>query len=270
LSKVRIAISDIFDEDTIALNEIALLDSIIETLHLRKSVIDTTLQSGLAGSDSLSLLNESVSIFNEIAGNLQRQNILFAQLNEQRQSKIDSAISYNNNVSASTDIEVNSKGVNEIFLDKIVNEDYQLDSAQLATLQSISIQCPFSGGRSVYTARVILRMLGDTTLYIDTTLCAGLGIRFAKNQKTENLNFFIKVIPNPVNENCTFQYLLPEDKEGKIEIYNLLYEKIEELAVKKNSLSQTYQTNKLVSGLYAIRLVVDGSRIGQVKMSVVK
>jgi hypothetical protein len=269
LSKVRTAIGAVFNEDTIAINEIALLDSIVKTLHVRKSVIDTTLESGLSGSDSLVLLNEAASILNEISGNLQRQIILIAQLNNDRQEKIDSALNYNNSVSPSLDIEINEKEVNGIYLDKIINENFSLDSAQLATLQAIAIQCPFSGGRPVYTSRVILRILGDTTSYVDTTLCSGMGIRLAKN-KTTNDSFILKVVPNPASEYCVFNYKLPKDKNGKIEIYNIQGKKLDEFEVKANTENHYYQTMNLIPDLYIIKLIVDDSFIGRGKMIIVK
>jgi hypothetical protein len=269
LSKVRTSIRFIFNDDTTIINEMILNDSLIKTLLLRKSVIDTILQSGISVSDSLLLMDESTAIMGQVGNYLRIQNELISQLHDERQSTIDSAVSRNNSITATEDIEINEKTINSIYLDKIVYNNYDLDSTQTANLNYIASQCPFAGGRSVYEVRVIKSMLGDSTVYNDSLACVGLGFRISHTSHKPG-NLFIKVSPNPVNGNCTFDYYLPEDVTGLIEIFDLLGNRVDVIDVKANSNKTNYSPVGLVSGLYQFRLIANNSVIGNGKLAIVK
>jgi hypothetical protein len=200
---------------------------------------------------------------------LRIQNELISQLHDESQSTIDSAVSRNNSITATENIEINEKIVNAIYLDKIVYNNYNLDSAQLANLDYVASQCPFAGGRSVYEARVIKSMLGDSTVYSDSLACVGLGYRISHTSHKPG-NLFIKVSPNPVNGNCTFDYYLPEDVTGLIEIFDLLGNRVDVIDVKANSNRTNYYPVGLVSGLYQFRLIINKSIIGNGKLVIVK
>lgn len=133
------------------------------------------------------------------------------------------------------------------------------------------VQCPNSGGRGVLIARFLKQALGDTLVYNDSLLCAGLGgSPRLSNKKKENTNLFLFVYPNPSNEICTFNYKLPEDVPGTIEFYNLLGKKIEKVDVKPNSRSMVFKTDHLVDGIYLIRLKAAEYLCGMTKMTIIR
>ena len=77
---------------------------------------------------------------------------------------------------------------------------------------------------------------------------------------------YLSLSQNPNNGNFVINYILSQGSGGKLEIYNLLGEKVYEQELKRNS-SQVQQDLKLAQGFYLCR-VVSGNEMRSVKFVV--
>lgn len=270
LSLVRFAIKNIFNDDSLTVCQIIKSDSTIHNLFSDKSIFMDSLVECTSYADS-SLLSEKIK---QISGNLFSEinylNELYNDLESARQIKIQLADSLNDLVSTSEDIESNEQELNKIFLNKIVNNDYNLDSTEYATLYFIANQCPFLGGNSVYNARAILRTLNDTSSFDDGILCEPESSpRLANKNKSLNTGN-VNVSPNPSPDKFVFTFKLPKDESGSLLIIDNLGQPVYFQEISANKIEIMVNLNKLNEGIYFFKITSNESVIGTGKMAVIK
>lgn len=119
-----------------------------------------------------------------------------------------------NEITAQNIMEENEVYVSKIFLEKILDPEYTLDSIQRDTLTSIAAQCPLDGGGAVIRARALLWSPELENLHPGGS-CSGIyGLR-SGNKVSET--FEIHVIPNPNNGMFEVQ-IVEKGKEGQYNI----------------------------------------------------
>jgi hypothetical protein len=267
LSHVRSEIGNIFNDDSILVNEIIQKDSLIQSLLNNKSILIDSLNE-TSSSDSLLYVEKIKNTTSEISNEIQNINELWSEIESTRQARIHSADSLNDLISPVEDIEINEQNLNDIYLDKIVNDDFNLDSVQLATLYFIAHQCPFLGGRSVFFARAVLRMVNDTNLFDDAVLCGGSS-RLAMVRKS-NESLIVKVNPNPSTGNFVFSLLNPQDYASSLLIYDALGQLVYTNEIPANETEIKVNLEKLMEGIYFYKVSVSDILIGADKIVIIK
>jgi hypothetical protein len=96
-----------------------------------------------------------------------------------------------------------------------------LDSADVAALKGVAIQCPLTGGNIVYTARALLNNnLKRAITYADNCIDNGDNNRTASiNNTIIDKSSTVTVYPNPNNGSMTFAYKIKDD--ARLEISDL-------------------------------------------------
>lgn len=94
--------------------------------------------------------------------------------------------------------------------------------------------------------------LGAVTGSICDSIPSGIGI----NELTHDFRFSIS--PNPTNGDLKIIYLLPQNKSGKLEIYDITGKVIYEMRLPQWSTLQQFKLKHLSDGIYAIKISSDG------------
>jgi Secretion system C-terminal sorting domain len=171
--------------------------------------------------------------------------------------------------------EANERTVNDIYLSTIASNNYSLSNTEQSTLQSIAYQCPYLGGKAVYTARSILALV-ERPYYDDRALCAAQGTLWRtqnpKNTpKKELANALqVKAFPNPVANLCT---VFVQGEHGVLEmtVADALGRTISTSSIAEKSNQAIVSFETMPAGLYILTLrEVNGAIAHQQKLLVIK
>lgn len=112
-------------------------------------------------------------------------------------------------------------------------------------------ECPKAGGKSVFIARNIYRLINDSIIYNDASACDTSGMR--KSAAISNSTFEFTLYPNPANEGLTVQIKLPE---GDVYEFSLIDQNGRTCQRILNKTDRRFyvQTRSLSSGLYSLKL----------------
>lgn len=171
---------------------------------------------------------------------------------------------------ASTElIEQNAKAVNEIYLSTIgvTGEDLSFDASQVATLFDIANQCPLLGGNPVYQARSLYTMIDAEVDFDDALICVAVGFA-VKDAEVQGPQ--ITVFPNPNRDGLlNFQVTGLDDTvdhKGTMFLYDAQGQEVWSQGI-ITSRSQM-DVSMLSQGLYQWRVVMDGVKLGQGKVTI--
>ncbi len=229
-----------------------------------KNINELFINGNLNSTDSLNLTTEGKYIVFEISKIKEQIGAVKKNLQISINSKAFAAMELNNSVTPNNLIETNEKYINNFLLQDIVSPRTP-NNEELATLVSIAIQCPFSGGRSVYTARNILYEYVPDLTYTDMDLCTAEGLMRKRNNEKVSSESSILISPNPTSNFSKVVYLNENNPIIKIEI---LANDGKLLLQQNNSLP--FFVNSLDNGLYVVKCTTNNGSILTAKLNIVK
>ncbi len=231
-----------------------------ELLHLNDSLMVQTkdsisLADSLLYTDSLLYAGIKEQLLVQLNTLMINEKTLQEQIEAIQQGEWNNSKIENSNIQPLWPPEVNRKKMNELIA--LVMETGE-DSVQnySSDLYSIAMQCPYSGGVSVYQARNMLRFINDSMEYDDGIACLQQGIyRMGKTLGTvENYNAIdFDLIPNPADGKTEVRILTPVDGLTKLTLRTMLGQIMEEWKLDGQQ-QYTIFTNKYLQGVYMIEL----------------
>ena len=186
-------------------------------------------------SDSIASIDSSIIILNDTSLFQQKENILGQieeiklELNEIQESytldlnsKQITKEQLNESITPQQTPDANIKEVERICLLYKLNGATSLLNNYEPLLQ-IAIQCPSSGGPSVFVARNLIKLINDSIVYDDVNICMQLGIlRVANQQQSRKSGFDFVIQPNPANGIVQVVLDNNEMKTYQLQIFNSL------------------------------------------------
>lgn len=85
-----------------------------------------------------------------------------------------------------------------------------------------------------------------------------IGIITSNKDVSQDINNELKISPNPVNENVRIEF--SQTKSGMLNIYNNIGELVYSVKIKEEN-EFTYNTQKLIAGVYSVQLITDNEII---------
>ncbi|MBX2926390.1 MAG: T9SS type A sorting domain-containing protein [Saprospiraceae bacterium] len=177
-------------------------------------------------------------------------------------SEAEKLRSRNDSIVVATDYEYNEKAVNDIYLSRLAELSFVPDSSEVALLESIAEQCPFTGGNAVYRARALLMLLtGEAAVYDDSLACLpvqaltappDIAISQAIHPTRE-----LKIYPNPTQGEVDIIWNEAVEQSGRIAIFDLFGRQIQQVQVPVGSMGQNLSLRHLPKGLYVVRTWLD-------------
>ncbi|MBL7927202.1 MAG: T9SS type A sorting domain-containing protein [Bacteroidia bacterium] len=168
--------------------------------------------------------------------------------------------------------ENNLKAINGM---KLLCNKYDTDTLLhfYSTIESIAQQCPYSGGKAVFQARVLLCLFNDSIMYNDATVCLQSGIyrNLMQQDETATLSFFdFSLLPNPASQQVQVAFNFTIEKPMQFEIRNVLGGKVSEFEIDKGLKSIVFTTQNYEDGIYFIRMRSNGLSLMTKKLIIIK
>ncbi|MBK9479016.1 MAG: T9SS type A sorting domain-containing protein [Bacteroidetes bacterium] len=249
-------------------NSLTFYDILFSNALQATQLTTETILDGLKNLDSLRIVNNNDTIIDSLSISLKNQlNIVqqaITQIVLQREllSASDATTTKNNNAMiVSTEIpELNKRAVNAIYLETIGVGNLTLNPSQVSTLVPIAQQCPYSGGPSVYSARVLLKMAKLNLNYDDNTVCWSQGIyRLANDQKQgkvddKDLSSLVNfaLLPNPAKDFVNVYYDGANSEKCIWQITNSNGKVVARINLPNDKTMFTFKTDNFVNGVYQV------------------
>jgi len=187
-------------------------ESMLRTAADSLNIMDSLVAYGYTGPSTYEGLNETIA-------NLNASNELLKETIEQiKNFRIENAIDENAQIQFSDQYEENEAMVNNVYLETVASGRYELSAEQIYDLQQIVIQCPYTGGPSVYKARSLYLLSDETADWDDDAICISNGVQPRKALPESQFALF----PNPTTGKLTLKYRLGEEEKGLLNVYNTL------------------------------------------------
>ncbi|WMX13758.1 T9SS type A sorting domain-containing protein [Aureispira sp. CCB-E] len=243
------------------------LDSIL--LDSCKNICLTYLDS-LHHLDSLLGINFNSTIAtnrNGVANNLgrvmQQQQVFLDNIETQQQIVLTPICTNNNSFNTTVLHEVLEKEVNDIYLNTLAKGILEFNASELVALRQIADHCPQEGGAAVHQARGMLSMVEDVNLLNFDCVSSGGRSNGEENSNTNKDNSIVEnemevwnliLYPNPTSSLITLESNLVLEKSTRIEIYNVLGQKVKAISVNEATQSIEIDISLFLDGIYTLRL----------------
>ncbi len=128
----------------------------------------------------------------------------------------------------------------------------QILQSYKSVVQTIAMQCPNSGGASVYTARALYAVVNDTLDFMDHVLCENDDWNFRKEDQTKySIIASISLYPNPGSNNFNLSGL-ECGVNNTIQISDSYGKEIKQIITKENTI--IINTSDMPVGIYFVKV----------------
>jgi len=183
-----------------------------------------------------------------------------------RSVQVEEAISENSSIASNEIPETNERLINSVYLDLVASGINSLRSEQVATVEEIANQCPFSGGRAVYQARSIYKLIKTDVEYDDVNACRNGGIyrKGINDSRIPTLSLF----PNPAKEIVTIDLGSGSKEECILIMSDVSGNVIKRIALPCDQPTYTLDISGIANGMYIIRVLSNQVLIGKAKLGI--
>ncbi|MFN5843722.1 MAG: T9SS type A sorting domain-containing protein, partial [Bacteroidota bacterium] len=176
-------------------------------------------------------------------------NQLHQLIDSVRSLRLDSIEQINNQLQNGTVQSLNEQTLNQLRIR--LNNKKAFTQAEQTLLYFIAMQCPYSGGAPVYTARALYALVNDTLDFMDHVLCGNEDWFFRKEEIGANASTSIILYPNPAHHIINIAGLVA-DEENKVEIFNNMGIRISEAICTLSNLA--LDVSNYPNGVYIIKV----------------
>lgn len=182
------------------------------------------------------------------------------------------ALLINNSIPVNYVFEQNQKDMNNIMLnyDGVITEQ-NLASSDKPIVEGIAWQCPYKGGKAVYTARAIVWKYNPGAKFSDYELC-NEGAYFRQTQQlTKPVNTTnISLHPNPAANSVTINYSLPGIENPRALILDVTGRAIKSFLVNSKETQKEIDISGFIPGIYFVKVNADNYELNTLKLTVIK
>jgi hypothetical protein len=169
----------------------------------------------------------------------------------------------NNGLSLSSTPQLNDKAVNAVALAHLGQSLSGMSTAEAIVLDAIALQCPYTGGPAVYTARAMLAAAtGQLPDYDDGLACAPVQHLLAPPSSAEasaapSLRA-LRLFPNPAKDEISIVWQGAAEQQGQAIAYDAYGRQARSTAIMPGTTEAAMDLSGLPDGLYIIRIRLDG------------
>jgi hypothetical protein len=224
----------------------------------------------LSGGDtaSFAVYREIKEAFKVQASDLQNSIGVLVQQSEEIRSGDATVINTDNqNINPDEIPENNDKRINEVCLRIAETADGNLNQSEIDLVLDIAQQCPYSGGRAVYRARVLYLSVNSSMTYDDVTACLNEGIYRSSNQHSNN---GIILIPNPAKEEVTVLFEFNNEGVCHLLLTDITGQLLKKIELPCDKTSYKISVSDLSSGIYFVDVVSNQSSAGRMKLAIIR
>ncbi|MFZ2205562.1 MAG: PKD-like domain-containing protein [Minisyncoccia bacterium] len=210
------------------------------------------------------------SVFQSFYASMQTANIgQIVQINDLiAQRDLQNALALNDAYSPASLIESNWQETNRIYIRKLQNNDFALDTLERTTLWSIAPQDPMTGGDGVYLARILLDVNYDDLDPASRSMLIGSNESDDSTQSKE-MNLF-KLYPNPNDGNMMLDYSLNTSDKGEIAIFDIAGKLIYKYGLDASANQIIISHTGFNNGIYFYRIKINDQIVQSDKLIIIK
>jgi hypothetical protein len=167
--------------------------------------------------------------------------------------------------------EINQKAVNHLYFTKFAKGEVPARANDIALLEYIAAQCPYTGGNAVFEARGLLALLNKEGVYDDPTTCAAQGINLRKAPVKVNtakqVSNVVRIMPNPASTSVRLD--IPSELIGTTyHIVDATGKLVQSNTI--NAMQQNIDIQNISAGLYYIKILGAAYEVQPIKLVVIK
>lgn len=213
-------------------------------------------------SEAVLLWTSRGELVNDLFKLAEDNTALAQELADAYSSEAEKLRSQNDSIIVATDYEYNEKAVNDIYLSRLAELSFVPDSSEVALLESIAEQCPFTGGNAVYRARALLALLTkEAAVYNDSLACLPAQALVAPSSvsriQMSHPIMELKIYPNPTRGEVDIVWNGAVEQSGRIAVFDLFGGQIQQVQIPVGSMGQNLSLRHLPEGLYVVRTWLD-------------
>jgi hypothetical protein len=257
------SISALFTADTTAIEQWQANLRLVEEKLDSMAIIDGMLPEA-DSIETISLWNERAALVNTLFDLDEDNRDIVEDIWEYIADEADKLRDQNDSIAVSEVYEINEKEVNGVHLSWLSTVLGALDSLQLATLESIAEQCPFTGGNAVYRARALLGAATQVFVtYNDSLLCISAELLSIRPENellihAEKEEAVFNIYPNPASEEVNIAWSAPSDNPGVLQIFDVFGRQMQQLVLSPGTTVHTLNVRDFPEGLYIFRIRFQG------------
>lgn len=240
----------------------SLINALLNNKHVNDSLIDTL---GYY-VDNIDLNDKNKGIVSQISM-LAKANADITILQDSLIiQKANVAIEINDGLTTSKIYEQNQISFFRIYLNWLSNHHYSFSAGEIDTLYDIAKQCPLDGGKAVYYARNLYRLIDATLTYDDESACGESEERRSQNRLNKD-NVFIQ--PNPTSD--FFDVIIHQDV--KKEFSYVIFDQEGRICSQQNNIignSIRIHTSNLMGGIYNLQVKYGNGNISSKKVVIIR
>jgi hypothetical protein len=241
-----------------------------QKLHLLKSITNKDLSNNSALTLSAfysAAQNNNLSRFAAIQNNYNQALQNFNSGTYNNEVVLSNALSAVNSINPKNIIEQNLQTLEAIKITNLLNKTSYSDN-DLMVIKSIAMQCPYTGGASVFDARGICSMYFDLN-FNDYDLCKNTTEIQSLNLSPKNEVYFL-AYPNPTKENISLSFNLTSYKAAAFQLFDITGRKVITENINTDANFKTLDLTSLEEGIYTYVVVADGLKVSQGKICIIK
>jgi hypothetical protein len=196
----------------------------------------------------------------------------FAQVEDRMLNKqYGVANSINNGIVSTNILESNQQTINALILQPLLNKGYVYTTNDKKIINTIALQCPFSGGYAVYQARNIMMGIENKVIEFADNCDEKAGRSIETNIQnivTENKSF--NLYPNPNNGTMLLDYKINQGDKGMIKIYDLTGKLMFSYELNANTDQMQINNADLNNGIYMYDIIVNNKTVKTDKLVIIK
>ncbi|MEM1322247.1 MAG: T9SS type A sorting domain-containing protein [Bacteroidota bacterium] len=203
--------------------------------------------------DETQTIERAAALANLMTAESQRAGLV-EQLADEREKTVTDIVTDNSTLSDGEVFEANQKAFNQVYLETVASGDFDFSTAQVATLEDIANQCPWSGGDAVFYARSLLAGEG-LVHYDDELLCDDSQPRVGALEPAELAEGGMVAYPNPAQRLLTLELVQPVAEPQQLMVSNSLGQVVYETRISASQKQIHLDISRWQNGLYLCTLI---------------
>ena len=255
LTYIKLVIEDLFELD--GSTETQLTDLYDQRLAVMDSiyVLDSLLETATGGV-AQQLENDKAFQLDELANISATNKALVKSIKAGRSLQADAIIAQNANINAIEVYEQHEKTVNDLFLRSVV-KGIPLDNQQVATLEHIGLQCPYTDGSAVFRARALVAGISEL-VFDDSIACGPADQKAYQGQnpsiEVDQTHHAVSVFPNPAKGQFTVWVGHEYEDTRTVSVLDANGRVVMEDKWLEGVKSRIYNTGKIPLGIYFVHI----------------
>lgn len=197
-----------------------------------------------------------------------RETIL-ADLDSLKNAHAQEIVIDNSNITPTTLMQNNEKRVDHYLMNKIAQDDLEFTPNEQAEILSIASQCPLSGGKAVFVAQGIYRLIHEEYVFDYTVVCAAEGY-YRKAHTKPSIHSLSYIKPNPSSDRAVLFYNNINENNLKVMVYNAMNEILYSTTLDPNQFEHSFDVGGFTNGIYYYTIVSEVKTVSNGKFAVIK